>query len=285
MPNNHKRYPKKKDGSPSHRKTNRPKLAYQHKRSQNSHGGQSKRSDGKRTPVKVVRLDDVHKLQKAADATQTKSYIDLFLGYWSDVGLDKRSALRVFKNQLKSRLPEEKNMMLAMVDDRDSFEALTFSSEDNKVCRNLFIRVNCDWYDAILLTHAADDDEKEMDEQGNFNDKLKDLYDDADSLFPGIIDKFKPAGKTFFVVGNRFTDPVTTCWAMTNNHPVLNYERPGLDPLKDVEDNKKSQPHNKALVLGKRMFEDLKFFKKFTEADDKIPEDISPKKLIDCSDI
>ena len=261
--------------------------SHPHKRGNGSGGNNNnKRRNGNRTPIKVVRVEDVANLGKTAGANPSKKYyIDVWCGYFADLSLGQRSALKVFKNQIRTKLPDNKNMMLAMTDDKTNMENLVYSSADMGICRNLFIRMKPDWFDAIPLADEEDANMEVEPKKSLVKSKIKDLYDDCDELFPKLIKKFNPQGMVFFVVGQQATDAAVMAWASGNDHPILHYERPGIDPMSAVSDTQNKQPFNKANTFAKRIFEGLKTYKKFTTADDTVPEEISPKKLVDCSDL
>ena len=49
-----------------------------------------------------------------------------------------------------------------------------------------------------------------------------------------LLKKFNPQDMIFFVVGQETTDAAIMAWASAYDHPIIHYERPGVDPISDA---------------------------------------------------
>ena len=229
----------------------------------------------------------IREYKEAEDAGHERVYTDVLLGYVADWDMDKVSAVKAFFDQIKTRLPNNKEMTLTPVKTVEELQKIKIAKDERKVVRNIFIRFHESFYKTNYIDTPADKDNMNVDvhpSEENYVDVVKkdllNYYNEIQTVLPPIIAKYKYTGMVFMLVGDMPADAATITFAMANDYGFLRYDRPGLVTIKSV-DNKNR--YDKARTVGKRIFEELKPIKNFTDANDAVPENLSPNKAFDCS--
>ena len=285
------------------------------KRRRTNHGednGQGSSNFNRRNQRNSPKFDakKIAKEINKAGARFAKTYADYWLGNYNDWGLDKVPAIKTFKDQIRQHLPNSSEMFLFCHEDKDALMKAVPVVGD-KVPRNLYIRIDEQWLDTVMLQGDADDAEaakkltviedklkdgqKDMNTDGYVDkgvmtkveiirDYFKDFYLEFDEIMNKVIENFQPKGSVFVVVGIEEGDIGLATWAMANNHGVLRVDRPGVTLLKNMALKSDDGQFLRAKTAGKRISHELKATPNLTAKDDA-PEQLSPNKAIDCSNI